>query len=44
MKLLPQPDPTMGEMEEAIGPLERWASNCHGSSAALVRSGLIPEG
>lgn len=37
-------DLTMGEVEEAIGPLERWASNCHGSALALVRSGLLPEG
>jgi hypothetical protein len=44
MALMKKPDLTMGEVEEAIGPLERWASNCHGASLALVRSGLLPEG
>jgi hypothetical protein len=41
---MPKPKLTVGEVEEAIGPLEGWAGNCHGASLALVRSGLLPEG
>lgn len=35
---------TEKEVEEAVGPFEKWASNCHGASLALVRSGLLPAG
>lgn len=37
-------DLTIDEVEEAVGPLEGWAKNCHGASLALVRSGLLPKG
>jgi hypothetical protein len=39
-----KPRLTLKAVEEAIGPLENWALNCHGASLALVRSGLLPEG
>jgi hypothetical protein len=35
---------TVAAVEEAIGPIEGYARNCHGASLALVRSGLLPEG
>jgi hypothetical protein len=39
-----KPKLALGDVQEAVGPLERWALNCHGASLALVRSGLLPEG
>ena len=38
-----RPDFTEDEVEEAIGPLDKWAKNCHGASLALVRSGLMSD-
>jgi hypothetical protein len=32
------------EIEEAIGPREAWAHQCHATSLALVKSGLLPAG
>ena len=37
------PKLTVEQVEEAVGPLEQWASNCHGAPLALVRSGLLPK-
>jgi hypothetical protein len=34
--------PTEEEIEQAIGPIERFHSQCHAASLALVRSGLLP--
>jgi hypothetical protein len=39
-----KPNLTVAQVEEAIGPLERYAHLCHGASLALVRSGLLPTG
>jgi hypothetical protein len=33
---------TLDEVEEAIGPVERWTNNCHDADRALVKSGLLP--
>jgi hypothetical protein len=38
------PDLTLEAVEEAIGPLDALAQQCHGASLALVRSGLLPKG
>jgi hypothetical protein len=35
---------SISEIENAIGPIQGFAHNCHGASLALVRSGLLPEG
>jgi hypothetical protein len=37
------PDPTLQQIEEAIGPLDRFAHQCHAASIALVRSRLLGE-
>lgn len=36
--------PTVTEIEQALDlPQDRWAKQCHSTSLALVRSGLLPE-
>ena len=38
-----RPTFTEDDVEEAIGPLDSWAKNCHGASLQLVRSGLMSD-
>jgi hypothetical protein len=41
---LQHPPPlTLEQIEEAIGPLDGWAENCHRASRALVRSGVLDD-
>lgn len=35
------PTLTVEQVEEALGPLDRYAHDCHSASLALVRSGLL---
>jgi len=32
---------TLDQIEEAIGPIDKWAKQCHAASLALARSGLL---
>ena len=31
-------------LTEAIGPISKYAEDCHAAALAVVRSGLLPEG